>query len=367
MEQLVRANGCTIVKGEALLKDTHTLIVGDKEVEFEHLIVATGSYPAPPPFKAEEGCPLVDSDGFLSLEVLPERVVIVGGGVIGIEFATILADIGKKVTIVEAQERILPGMDAELASFTQVELEKKSVRFVTSALLTHVAKDGDGCLCAIKTRSEELQEPCDLVICAIGRRPATAWLRAEANGIRLSRGFVSVDDFCATNIPNIYAVGDANGKSMLAHAATAQAKQVVANLTSDKKRPCDFSVIPSCVYTSPELASVGLTEEQAAAAGRKVKIGRFDAAGNGKLLTMSENRGFVKLIADSATQELLGAHICSAHATDIISSLAIAIKSELTTEEIAQTIHPHPTISEMVMEAADDCLDACVHKIYRNK
>lgn len=367
IEQLVKANGSEYLKAEAVLRDSHTLLAGDEEIPFDNLIIATGSYPAPPPFPAGEGCPVLDSDGFLMLKEIPERVLIAGGGVIGIEFATILADLGKHVMVIEAMEQILPNMDAELAAFAQKVLEAKGVTFALKTYVTEVKKGIDGAVCCLKQSGTEWAETVDLVVCAIGRRANSASIQPETIGLKTERGFFTVDECCRTNIPHIYAIGDVNGRSMLAHSASAQGKRVAQNIARHENKFCDFNVIPACVYTSPELACVGLTEAEAKAQGKDVKIGRFDAVGNGKLMAMGENSGFAKLVSDRRTGEVLGAQLCFPRATDIIGEVALAMKLEATAEEIAATIHPHPTAVEMIMEAADDCMDSCVHKVYSKR
>ena len=184
----------------------------------------------------------------------------------------------------------------------------------------------------------------------------------ERAALRMNRGFIEVNELCATSTPHIYAIGDVNGKCMLAHAASYQGKRVVLNIVENKNISCTKAPVPGCVYTSPEIASVGMTEAEAKAAGYDVKVGRFDAMGNGKLLSMGEAIGFVKLIGDSTTDEILGAQIACAHATDMIAEIAAVMRCEGTMHELAEAIHPHPTVSEMVMEAADDYFGMCAHK-----
>ena len=214
----------------------------------------------------------------------------------------------------------------------------------------------------LKTGDKNFEETADLVVVAAGRRANTEGLNIKAAGVNTERGFVTVDDRCCTNVPHIYAIGDVNGKSMLAHAASEQGKIVAENIAKGKNLACDFDLVPGCIYTHPEVASVGLTEQKAKDAGINIKVGRFNAAGNGKLLSMGAAEGFVKLVTDADTGEILGGQICCEHATDMISEIAVAIKLESTVHELASTIHPHPTVSEMVMEAADDALGMCIHQ-----
>lgn len=362
VEYLLKKSGCDVKFANGELLNDHTVKAGDETVTFKNLIIATGSVPAPNPFKVEEGAPLVNSDGFLELKKLPKKVLIVGGGVIGLEFATVLSEFESEVTVVEATPGVLPNMDREVADFAKSGLEKKGVKFFTGTFVMAVKKKGKKALVELKTGDKNFEETADLVVVAAGRRANTEGLNIKAAGVNTERGFITVDDRCCTNVPHIYAIGDVNGKSMLAHAASEQGKIVAENIAKGKNLACDFDLVPGCIYTHPEVASVGLTEQKAKDAGINVKVGRFNAAGNGKLLSMGAAEGFVKLVTDADTGEILGGQICCEHATDMISEISVAIKLESTVHELASTIHPHPTVSEMVMEAADDALGMCIHQ-----
>ena len=362
VEYLVKKSGCEIKFASAEIVNDHTLKAGDETISFKNLIIATGSVPSPNPFKVEDGSPLVNSDGFLKLTELPDKVLIVGGGVIGLEFATILSEFGKDVMVVEATPGVLPNMDREVADFAKSGLEKKGVKFYTGTFVMGVSPKDGKALVNLKTGDKSFDETADLVVVAAGRRANVEGLNTKAVNLNMEKGFIVVDDRCCTNVPNIYAIGDVNGKSMLAHAASEQGKTVALNIANGKNMGCDFDLVPGCIYTHPEVASVGMTEEKAKASGIDVKVGRFNAAGNGKLMTMGANEGFVKLVTDAKTGEVLGGQICCEHATDMIAEIALAIKLESTAHEIASTIHPHPTVSEMIMEAADDCFGLCVHQ-----
>lgn len=362
VEMLVKKSGCTIMNGTAELQNENMLKVGDETVSFVNLIIATGSVPSGSPFEIEEGAKVIDSDGFLELKELPESAVIIGGGVIGMEFATVMANAGRSVTIVEAAPQVLPAMDSELAELSKSVLEEAGVKFHTETFVKKVyTKDGK-VTCDITCGDKKDVISADLVVSAVGRRANTEGLKPERAGLRMNRGFIEVNELCATSTPHIYAIGDVNGKCMLAHAASYQGKRVVLNIAENKNLSCTKAPVPGCVYTSPEIASVGMTEDEAKAAGYDVKVGRFDAIGNGKLLSMGEAIGFVKLIGDSQTDEILGAQLACAHATDMIAEIAAVMRCEGTMHELAETIHPHPTVSEMVMEAADDYFGMCAHK-----
>lgn len=362
VEMLVKKSGCTIMNGTAELQSENMLKVGEETISFVNLIIATGSVPSGSPFEIADGANVINSDGFLSLEELPESAIIIGGGVIGMEFATIMANAGKEVTVVEAAPEVLPSMDAELAQLSKTVLQDAGVKFYTKTFVKKVYQNNGKTACDITFGDEKDVIEADLVISAVGRKANTDGLKPERAALRMNRGFIEVNELCATSTPHIYAIGDVNGKCMLAHAASYQGKRVVLNIVENKHISCTNVQVPGCVYTSPEIASVGMSEKEAIEAGYKVKTGRFDAAGNGKLLSMGEPVGFVKLIGDAETDEILGAQIACAHATDMVAEIAAVMKCEGTMHELCETIHPHPTVSEMIMEAADDYFGMCVHK-----
>jgi len=362
VEMLVKKSGCTIINGTAELQNENMLKVNDETISFVNLIIATGSVPSGSPFEIEDGANVINSDGFLELKELPESAVIIGGGVIGMEFATVMANAGKDVTVIEAATEVLPSMDKELAAVSKMALEKQGVKFHTQTFVKKVyTKDGKT-ICDITCGDNSDTVSADVVISAVGRKANTEGLKPERAALRMNRGFIEVNELCATSTPHIYAIGDVNGKCMLAHAASYQGKRVVLNIVENKNISCTTVPVPGCVYTSPEIASVGMTEEEAVSAGYNIKVGRFDAIGNGKLLSMGETLGFVKLIGDAETDEILGAQLACAHATDMVEEIAAVMKCEGTMHELSETIHPHPTVSEMLMEAADDYFGMCVHK-----
>jgi len=362
VEMLVKKSGCTVINGTAELQNENMLKVNDEIISFVNLIIATGSVPSGSPFEIEDGANVINSDGFLELKELPESAVIIGGGVIGMEFATVMANAGKDVTVIEAATEVLPSMDKELAAVSKMALEKQGVKFHTQTFVKKVyTKDGKT-ICDITCGDNSDTVSADVVISAVGRKANTEGLKPERAALRMNRGFIEVNELCATSTPHIYAIGDVNGKCMLAHAASYQGKRVVLNIVENKNISCTTVPVPGCVYTSPEIASVGMTEEEAVSAGYNIKVGRFDAIGNGKLLSMGETLGFVKLIGDAETDEILGAQLACAHATDMVAEIAAVMKCEGTMHELSETIHPHPTVSEMLMEAADDYFGMCVHK-----
>lgn len=367
IEGLVKGNKVTLVRGTGVFLDKNTIEVQGEQAQkitFDKAIISTGSFPAKIPIPGSELPGVMNSDGFLAMNKLPKSAVIIGGGVIGIEFASIMNAFGVDVSIVEMMPEILAGIDGEMASSMRQILTKKGVRFHLNAKVAEIQKDGDLKVTYQQDGKNETEQG-EIVILSTGRRPMSANLGLEALGIEKERGFVCVDDFCRTNIPNIFAVGDVNGKVMLAHAASHQAMIAAHNCLGETLKKADFTLVPSCVYTTPEIASVGLTEEKAKAKGYKVKVGKFDAVGNGKSLVVGDTAGFAKMVSDAETGEILGMQLFCNRATDMIGEGLAAIKLESTVEEIADAIHPHPTVNEMIMEAAHMTNGHCAHSIRR--
>ncbi|MGI5919524.1 MAG: dihydrolipoyl dehydrogenase [Christensenellales bacterium] len=356
IESLEKKAGVDVIYGAASFVDAHTLAAGGDTVTADSIIIATGTAPARIPIPGIDLPGVMDSDAVLSMMECPKSVVIIGGGVIGVEFATLLSALGVKVSVVEMMDEILPTADKEIAALMHKKLVKEGVKIFTGAkvekiepgLTVHFNQNGS------KSVSGEA------VIVAIGRRPVTDGLMPEKAGVSLSRGFVVVDEYLRSSVPHIYAIGDVAGKVQLAHVASAQGLLAAHNIVGGNKK-MRYDIIPSCVYSEPEIASIGLTEEQARKA-HSVKVGRFSTAANGRSMIMGESAGLVKIITEEKTGEILGCHIMAPRATDMIGEVAAAMRAEGTIEELADTIHAHPTVSEMIMEAAHDVEKLCVHQ-----
>lgn len=363
IEGLVRGNGCTFMQGTASFINKDTLVVGETKIGFKNAVIATGSVPSNLNIDGLDTINWVNSDGFLSLTELPKSVLIVGGGVIGLEFATILNSLEVKVVIIDIMAQIANGVDIEIADSLQKTMEKKGVVFHLDSKINKFERQNGLSVCHFEKNGSESSEAVEMVIMAAGRRPNTNQLNIENTGVNTERGFVSVDDYCATNVENIFAIGDVNGKAMLAHAASEQGMVVAHNLIHETREKADFKLIPACIYTEPEIATVGMDENRAKASGIDTLVGKFNAAGNGKSLVIGETDGFVKVVADKKTGEFLGLHMFIANATDMIGEGLIALKLESTLKEMGDAIHPHPTVNEMIMEAVHDALGHCAHKI----
>ena len=357
---LVKKRKITLIKEKAELTGKNSFKAGDKTYTSKQIILAMGSEPIQIPIPGIDKENVLNSDGVLDLEKLPEKVVIIGGGVIGIEFATLFASFGKKVEIVEMLPRILNTIDADAAETMKKILESKGVKIQTGAKVLEIK---DGLSVVYEKDGKQAEAAGDMVVVAIGRRPVTKDMGLETVGVVMSpKGFIEVDDHLRTNVPGIYAIGDITGKIQLAHVASAQAVVAAAN-AAGKDKKVSYDIVPSCIYSNPEIAAVGLSEAEARKKGLSVKTGFFSTSGNGRSVILGSTEGFVKLVTEARTGEILGSVIVAPRATDMISEISVAMKAEATIEEIADTIHPHPTVSEIIMEAAHDVEGLSVHKI----
>lgn len=350
VERLEKAHGVHVAKGFGKLTGVHSVTVEGREITTKSIILATGSKPGLPPLPGIEGEKIMTSDEILQMNELPSSLLIVGGGVIGVEFAMLFSQLNVPVTILELTEALLPGMDADIAQAVRSMLEGRGVKVETGAHVQRFEGQHVYYECAGKHQSAEAE---GILVCT-GRRPCTSGIGLESVGVRMTRGYVEIDPYMRTNIPTIYAIGDITGKLQLAHTASAQGATAAAACAEKPHPGIRYDRIPSCVYTSPEIACVGLTEAQAREKGRDVQIGRFAVAGNGKSLIMNESEGFAKLVSDARTGEILGCQLFAPHATDMIAEIAAVMNCEGTLDELSFTVHPHPTVSEILMEAAHD-------------
>ncbi|MDL2313881.1 NAD(P)/FAD-dependent oxidoreductase, partial [Desulfovibrio sp. OttesenSCG-928-C14] len=352
---LLAASKIAVVRGEASFSAPNDLLVrgpeGQKSFKFDKIIIASGSQPAIPPIPGADGPHCVDSAGALDLQAEPKSLVIIGGGVIGMEIATIYAALGSKVHIVEMLPEILPSMDADLIKFVKTDLERKYVEILTGARVVSIRDKGIFASVEVETREGKKELSGEKVLLAVGRKPSTASLNLDAVGIRHDRGRIIVNERMESSLPGVYAVGDCNGLIMLAHAASMQG-EVAAENAMGRQALFNGATNPSCVYTFPELAGVGLTEAEAKKRNLDYLVGRFPLQANGKALIMNGGKGLVKIIAGKRFKEILGVHIAGPRATDLIAEAALAIGTELTVDEFINTIHGHPTLSEAVREAA---------------
>ncbi len=362
VEHLVKHHGGEIIRGRARFLDAHTLEVSapaSRVIRAAQTIIATGSRPSKPPIPGIDGARILNSDAILAMTECPESLVIIGGGVIGVEFATVYSQLGKSVTIIEMMPEILPGTDRELITILRKNLEANGVCIITGAKVVSLESAGQA-ICTYELNGEKSQVHADKILVAIGRKPNSEKLGLENAGVQVESGFIVVDEQMATTAPSIFAIGDVTGKVLLAHVASEQGLVAAGNAAGGKHQ-MDYRIIPGCIYTEPELASVGLTEDAALKQGLAIKVGKFPVSSNGKSKIVGIHEGLAKIITDAATGEVLGAHILAPRATDMIAEICVAMKLEATYEEIAETIHPHPTVSEILMEAAQDVDHLSIH------
>lgn len=354
IESLEKSHGVAVIKGFGILKDANTIEVGGEVITADKIILATGSAPAKPLIQGIDEANVLTSDEMLSQTEIPESMVIIGGGVIGIEFATLYSKLNCKVTVLEMLPSILPGVDKEIVSMLKQTMARSGVEIVTEAKVTAI-HGGAQVTVDYEYAGESRQANGSCCVVCVGRKPQTNGIGLALAGVRETRGIVEVDQEMRTSVPNIFAIGDITGKIQLAHVASAQGMVAAANCAG-KKKYMNYHIVPACVYTSPEIAYVGISE---GAAKGPVHTGIFSLTGNGKAMVMGENSGFVKIVSDAVTGEILGAQIMAPRATDIIGEITAVMRCEGTIEELADTIHPHPTICESIMEAAHDTENMC--------
>jgi dihydrolipoamide dehydrogenase len=358
---LLRHNGVTVHRGTAFLLSGSKVRVGTETLEADAVVLATGSVNAKPGFPGSELPGVIDSTAALSLARPPESMVIVGGGVIGVEFAALYHALGTKITILEMLPGLLPPVDEEIAERLRGMLEAGGVCVRTGARLDAVEKSEAGLCVRFEQGGRAQNVTAEKVLVAVGRRPNTAGLGLEALGVATDRGAVVVDGHFRTNLPGLYAVGDCNAKQMLAHAAMAQGIAAVEHIMGAGGR-YNGQIMPSCIYASPEVAGVGMTEKQVRGAGIEYAVGRFDLSGNGKALIEAEE-GMIKIIADKKLGEVLGVHMIGPRVTEMIAEAALCMRLEGTVEDIVRTVHAHPTVSEAMGEAAMAVFGKPIHGI----
>lgn len=352
---LLKANGVKVIDGEASFTDKKTLKVRteseEQSITSDKYIIAVGSIPTVVPIPGIDSPQCIDSTGALSLEKVPESMVVIGGGVIGVEMATAYSTFGTKVTIVEMLPRLIMNMDEEMVAVAKNELVKKGVDILTSTKVVSIEDKGDLASVNIEKDGKTSSVQAEKVLVCIGRKPATSTLNIEVIGIEAERGAIKVNDHMETNVRNIYAVGDCIGGTMLAHIASVQGEVAAENAMGEDSR-YDERTNPACVYTQPEMASVGYNEEKSKKEGIKYNVGMFNLGGNGKSIIMNGGEGFVKIISHSRSKKILGVQIIGPRATDLITEGALAIGMNAGVEDIIKTIHAHPTVGEAVREAA---------------
>ncbi|MCP3738554.1 dihydrolipoyl dehydrogenase [Rossellomorea sp. BNER] len=319
----------------------------------KNVIVATGSRPRTLPGLDIDGEYVLSSDEALELESLPKSMIIVGGGVIGIEWASMLSDFGVEVTVLEYADKIVPTEDHEISKEMQRLMKKKGVKIVTSAkVLPETLEKGEGVSIKAERKDKEEAYSADKILVSVGREAIVKDIGLENTDIVVEKGFIKVNDFLQTKESHIYAIGDVIGGLQLAHVASHEGIVAVEHIANEKPEPIDYTLVSKCIYSNPEIASVGITEQEAKDNGHNVKVGKFSFRAIGKALVYGESDGFVKIVADKDTNDILGVHMIGPHVTDMISEAGLARVLDATPWEVAHTIHPHPSLSEAIGEAA---------------
>ena len=365
VSNLLKSNKVDVIFGAATIEtDKRIAITSDTGIEYistDKILIATGSKPIVPVMEGIHLPNVVTSDELLSMkDKVYQKLLIIGGGVIGVEFATIYRELGCEVVIVEAQERILPTMDREISLSVAFSLKKKGVKIFTSAHVERITETS-GLTCHFVQKEQELEVEAEGILVSIGRRANTEHLFGDGFELSMDRDKIEVNDKFETSISGIYAIGDVIKGMQLAHMASAQGT-VAVEYMNGKEASIDLSVVPSCIYTTPEIASVGLTEEEAKQKGFSVITGKYPMLANSKTIISSEERGYIKVVFDSETDKILGAQLLCSRATDIVGEFATAIVSGLTRKQLASVIRPHPTYEEAITEAVESASEKQIQK-----
>lgn len=359
---LFKKNGVDLIEGWASIPAPGKVQVGDDVFETKNILIATGSEPTPLPGVEIDEVDVVSSTGALSLANVPEHLVVVGAGVIGLELGQVWSRLGAKVTVVEYLDRILPGIDGEIAKLAQRALSKRGLKFQLGRALKSIDKGDEGLTLTLDRVGKDKEEQllADKVLIAIGRRPVIRGLGLEALGVSVNaRGFVEVDERFATSVPGIYAIGDCVPGPMLAHKAEEDGVACVEMLAGEAGH-VDYGTVPGIVYTDPEVASVGVTEEALKEAGTDYVVGKFTFMANSRARAQGETDGAVKVLA-TPEGKILGAHICGAHGGDLIAELVLAMTKGATVSDVAAACHAHPAMAEAVKEACLDAMGRAIH------
>jgi dihydrolipoamide dehydrogenase len=368
---LLKNHGVKVVRGNATFADAKTLKVsggsdGAQTLTADVFVIATGSVPIDiPGFTCDEK-DVWSSTGGLAPTRIPSHLVVIGGGYIGLELGTMYRKLGSKVTVLEATAGALPGQDRDCVKVIEKNLEKLGITLLTKTFAKSWTTRGGTKVVTAEVAGQMREIECDQILSTVGRRPYTQGLGLDKLGLAVDkRGFLEVDDQLRTKVPHVFAIGDVAGQPMLAHKGSKEGLVAAAVIAGQPER-YDVRCVPAVIFTAPEMASVGLSAEQAAEQGREVKVGQFPFAASGRAMSLMDTEGFVKVVADAKTDELLGVHMVGPEVTELIAEATLAIEMGATAEDIARTIHAHPTLPEALMEAAEAVHKMAVH-IYQKR
>lgn len=363
LELLFKQKGVQLFLGKGtLLANNQVHVEGQHsaDIEAKSLIIATGSVPWAPPIPGADLPGVLNTDDALTLREQPDELIVVGGGAVGLELGCIYHHLGTRVTIIEMLDRITPTTDREIGDYLASVLKRKGIAVLTNARVDKIeAKDGRKAVIFTQEGQQKVVEG-SAVLLAVGRKPYTEGLGIESVGLKTEKGNIVVTERMETSASGVYAIGDVTGGFLLAHVASAQGKVAAANCMGGSAT-MDYTAVPGCVCAIPEVATVGLSEQQAIEKGYDVKVGRFPIRATGKALAEGEREGLAKIVSDAKTGAVIGVHLVGPHATDLIAEGVLAVRHKMTAKDVAEAIHAHPTFSEPVGEAAEDVLGLCVH------
>ena len=366
---LLKNHGCTVLMGAARIVDRNTVEVtgsdGQQRVTCDDIVVATGSIPIEIPGFAFDEDAVWSSTGALSPKEIPGHLVVIGGGYIGLELGMMYRHLGSQVTVLEATPGALPGQDRDCVKVIERSLKKQKIKLMTETFAKEYRRgDGGGLVVTVERGGQREEISCDQILSTVGRRPYSEGLGLENLGLTTERGFLKVDKQMRTAVPNVYAIGDIAGQPMLSHKGSKEGL-VAAAVIAGQNEEYDARCVPAVIFTAPEMASVGMTEDQAREAGYEPVTGSFPFAASGRAMTLQETDGFAKIVADKDTDLVLGLHMVGPEVTELVAEGALAIEMGATTEDLARTIHAHPTLPEAVMEAAEAVHKMAVHIFQR--
>ena len=347
---LFRKNGIELIAGNAVISSPTTVRVGDEEIGAGKILVAVGTAVRGLPGIEPDGKTVLTSDDALAQETMPGSVVVLGGGAVGVEFAYIYRTFGADVAVVEMEDQLLPRTDREVAKELEKAFQKQGIRVLTGAPAKSLDKEARELTVSLKGKEERL--PAEKFLVAVGRKPLTEGLGLDACGVKLSKGYVDVDASLRTACPTIFAIGDVIGGMLLAHEASAEGVAAAEIIAGHETRPPDRDKIPACIFCQPEVATIGLSEEEAKRRGIPVKVSKFPFSALGRAVASGHTEGFVKMVAEERYGEVIGCHIIGHGASDLIAELGLALTLEATFREIGKTVHAHPTLPEAIREAA---------------
>lgn len=364
---LMKKHNIAVLNGTGKILSSKSVSVKDADgketiLTTKNIIIATGSRPRILPGLKPDGKLIMSYKDALALKTQPKNLLVVGSGAIGIEFASFYRNLGSEVSIIEMQDRVLPIEDQEISKFVQTELESQGIKIYLSSKVASLEESKQGLKVTLDIKGEQKTHSFDQVLVAAGIQSNVESIGLENTKVKLDRGHIATNGWCETDEPGVYAIGDVASPPWLAHKASHEGIMAVSKIAGKKGlKPLNKHTIPSCIYSMPQVASIGLTEQEATKQGHQIKIGRFPFIGNGKAIAIGETKGFIKTIFDSKTGELLGAHMVGAEVTEMIQGYALAITLEATEEELMHTIFPHPTLSEMMHESTLQAFGKAIH------